>query len=90
MADIPTIDDIRRLLDANKDEILKELESRLKVNSNETYPEWLRTYQVKKMLNVSDAALHNYRVNNILTSLKIQGSHFYKKGDVLKLMSDGK
>lgn len=90
MADIPTIDDIKRLLDANKEEILKELEARLKISSNETYPEWLRTYQVKKMMNVSDATLHNYRVNNILTSQKIRGSHFYKKSDVLKLMSDGK
>lgn len=90
MADIPTIDDIKRLLDANKAEIIAELESRLKINKSETFPEWLRTYQVKKMLNVSDATLHNYRCDNLLTSKKIRGSHFYLKADVLKLMSDGK
>lgn len=89
MADIPTIDDIKRLLDATKSELLSELESRLKLNKSEAYPEWLRTYQVKKMLNVSDATLHNYRANNILTSRKIRGSHFYLKTDVLKLMTDG-
>jgi hypothetical protein len=90
MADIPTIDDIKRLLDATKSELLSELESRFKLNKSEDYPEWLRTYQVKKMLNVSDATLHNYRINNILASQKIRGSHFYKKSDVLKLMSNGK
>ena len=89
MADIPTIDDIKRLLDATKSELLSELESRLKLNKSEAYPEWLRTYQVKKMLNVSDATLHNYRANNILASRKIRGSHFYLKTDVLKLMTDG-
>ncbi|MFM1999505.1 MAG: hypothetical protein RL204_1452 [Bacteroidota bacterium] len=90
MADIPTIEDIKRLLDATKDQIINELESRLKVAKTEAYPEWLRTYQVKKMLNVSDATLHNYRINNILTSQKIRGSHFYLKSDVLKLMTNGK
>lgn len=90
MAEIPTLEDLKRLLDAAKSEIISELESRLNLNKSETFPEWLRTYQVKKMLNVSDATLHNYRCDNLLTSRKIRGSHFYLKADVLKLMSNGK
>lgn len=90
MADIPTIDDIKQLLEANKLEILEALEQRLKLDKSDSNPVWLRTYQVKIMLNVSDATLHNYRADGLLASKKIRGSHFYLKSDVLKLMSNGK
>ena len=90
MADIPTIEDIKRLLDSTKLEIITAFEERLQKGSSITNLEWLRTYQVKKMLNVSDATLHNYRVDGLLASKKIRGSHFYLKTDVLKLMSIGK
>jgi hypothetical protein len=90
MADIPTIEDIKRLLDSTKLEIITAFEDRLQKGGSIMNLEWLRTYQVKKMLNVSDATLHNYRVDGLLASKKIRGSHFYLKADVLKLMSNGK
>jgi hypothetical protein len=90
MADIPTIDDLKRLLDSTKQEIISALEEKLQKAGHSINQEWLRTYQVKKMLNVSDATLHNYRVDGILSSKKIRGSHFYLKSDVLKLMSQEK
>lgn len=90
MADIATIEDIKRMLDTTKQEILAAFEEKLQKGGSITNLEWLRTYQVKKMLNVSDATLHNYRVDGLLASKKIRGSHFYLKTDVLKLMSNGK
>lgn len=89
MADIPTLDDLKRLLDQQKNEIIAELEKRLSGKRDENFPEWLRTFQVKKLLQVSDATLSNYRAENLLPSTKIRGSHFYKKSDVLKLMNNG-
>ena len=90
MADIPTIEDIKHLLDSFKLEIITAFEEKLQKGGSISNLEWLRTYQVKKMLNVSDATLHNYRVDGLLASKKIRGSHFYLKSDVLKLMSTGK
>lgn len=90
MAEIASLEDIKRLLETNKQEIIAAFEEKLQQGGSITNLEWLRTYQVKKILNVSDATLHNYRVDGLLASKKIRGSHFYLKTDVLKLMSNGK
>jgi hypothetical protein len=90
MADIPTIDDLLRLLETTKNEIISAFEEKLQKNDYNMNSEWLRTFQVKKMLNVSDATLHNYRIDGLLPSRKIRGTHFYLKADVLKLMSNDK
>lgn len=86
MVDIASLQDIQKLLDAQKAEIIAAFEQRLKSDKTSSQSKWLRTRHVKEMLNVSDSTLFVYRTNGLLKSKKIRGSHFYLKSDVLKLM----
>lgn len=90
MVEIATLQDIERLLEKQKLEIVEAILANLKGSEIKNTSQWLRTRQVKDMLNVSDATLHNYRIDGILNSQKIRGSHFYAKADVLKLMEKKK
>lgn len=90
MVDIASIQDIQRLLDAQKAEIIAAFEERLKSDKSSSNSKWLRTRHVKDMLNVSDSTLFTYRANGLLKSKKIRGSHFYLKSDVFKMMENEK
>ena len=86
MVEIATVQDIERLLEKQKTEIIAAINEKMKSGDSLSNSKWLRTRDVKEMLSVSDATLANYRSEGILISQKIRGSHFYFKSDVLKLM----
>lgn len=86
MADIATIDDIKRLLDSQKSEIVTELAARLKSGSITNNTKWLRSKDVRRVLNISDGSLRNMRNDGTLHSKKIRGMYFYSEADVRKMM----
>ena len=86
MADIPTLDDIKRLLDSQKNEIVNELALRLKSGSITNNTKWLRSKDVRRILSISDGSLRNMRKNGQITFKKIRGMHFYNEADVRKMM----
>ncbi|MCY0976944.1 helix-turn-helix domain-containing protein [Chryseobacterium wangxinyae] len=68
-----------------KKELLQEITSLLE-NKGPIQKQWLRTSEVKKLLNVSSGTLQNYRVNGTLSYKKLGGSLYYSHDEIQKLM----
>lgn len=55
----------------------------------EEIPEWLKSGEVRKILNVSPGTLQNLRINGDLHPVKISGSWYYNLSEI-KLLFKGK
>lgn len=51
---------------------------------------YLRSNDVRKLLNISDSTLQRLRINKSLPASKINGTWFYKYADVIKMLEEGK
>lgn len=63
-------------------EILKE--------KNEQTKKWLKSTEVRKLLNISPGTLQNLRINGTLTYTKIGGIMYYDQADIEKLLNGNK
>ncbi|MFV8374722.1 helix-turn-helix domain-containing protein [Flavobacterium sp. LB1P71] len=63
-------------------EILKE--------KNEQTKKWLKSTEVRKLLNISPGTLQNLRINGILSYTKIGGIIYYANQDINKLLENNK
>ena len=50
---------------------------------------WLRSKEVRRLLNISAGTLQNLRVSGKLTSSKVGNLHYYKQEDIEKLLNKG-
>jgi hypothetical protein len=66
-------------------ELLKPLTNAKNLNNQK----WLKSYDVRKLLNISPGTLQNLRVNGTLTYNKVGHILFYKAGDIEKMLSGG-
>ena len=65
--------------------ILKEFQPDMPTNKK-----WLKSFEVRKMLNISPGTLQNLRINGSLPFTKIGGTMFYDQEDVNKMMEINK
>ena len=72
-----------------KTELLEGIEHLLKENRTEQKL-WLRTSEVKKMLNISSGTLQNLRINGTLSCSKVGGTLYYNYKDIQKLLTGAK
>jgi len=49
--------------------------------------DWLRSSEVRKLLNISPGTLQSFRLNGTIKSSKIGGIHFYRYSDIEKLLN---
>ena len=85
-AQIITTDDLREF----KIELLDEI-SKLFEHKSEVHPKkWLKSNEIRKMLNVSPGTLQTLRINGTLPYTKIGGTHYYNLTDIEKLLSKNK
>ena len=49
---------------------------------------WLRSSEVKRLLNISSGTLQNLRINGTLSYSNIGGSLYYNYNDIQKLLND--
>jgi len=75
-----TKDDIRRL-----ENLLYEIKGLIKPGQAQS-KQWLKSYEVRKLLNISPGTLQNLRVNGTLRYTKIGGLLYYKLEDIEKLL----
>lgn len=68
---------------------LKTLLHTEKPEGGKTRP-WLRSRDVRAMLNISAGTLQNLRVTGVLRSSKVGKMHYYKMEDIDKLLSGNK
>jgi len=72
-----------------KEELFDEL--RQIYLSNPSLPEgrkWLRSAEVRKMLNISPGTLQNFRINNTLPFKKVGKIIYYAYSDIERLMGE--
>lgn len=72
-----------------KIELLESIENLLQGKKTEEKL-WLRTSEVRKLLNISSGTLQNLRINGTLPYSKIGGVLFYNYKDIEKLLTDFK
>lgn len=71
------INDIREILKGNGNTSLKPEDT-----------EWLRSKEVRKILNISPGTLQNMRIQGKLRFRKVMGSYYYFKHDLSKLFNE--
>ncbi|QOW10155.1 helix-turn-helix domain-containing protein [Kaistella flava (ex Peng et al. 2021)] len=72
-----------------KIELLESIENLLQGKKTEEKL-WLRTSEVKELLNISSGTLQNLRINGTLSYSKIGGTLYYNYNDIQKLLMDFK
>ena len=70
-----------------KKEILEQLLAKIGYSQNK---QWLRSSEVKKMLNISSGTLQNMRVNGVIPSSKLGRIYYYPLSDILKVLETSK
>lgn len=81
--DLITKDDLERF----KIDLFAELRKPgYKLNKKDEQKEWLKSYEVRQMLNISAGTLATLRRNGTLPFSKIGGLMFYRHDAILKLL----
>ena len=52
--------------------------------------QWLKSNEVRKLLNISSGTLQNFRINGTLTYTKVGGIMYYDNADIEKLLNRNK
>ncbi len=68
-----------------KTELMQELKQVLHQPSQQT-KRWMRSSDVRKLLNISPGTLQNLRINGTLRFTKIGGIFYYKLQDITKIL----
>jgi len=82
---IVTKEDLQQL----KNELLEEIKTLLE-KENRTQKEWLRSSEVRTLLNISAGTLQTLRINGSLSYTKVGGTLYYSYKDIQKLLSSDK
>jgi len=69
-----------------KIELLQEFKALLKSQSSIQPKKWLRSPEVRELLNISPGTLQNLRINGTLPYSKMGGVIYYEYADILKVM----
>lgn len=81
--DLITRDDLQKF----KEELFAELKRpSYKLNKKEEQKEWIKTFDVRKLLDISQNTLVSLRRNGTIRFSKIGGTFYYKHDDILKLL----
>jgi hypothetical protein len=70
-----------------KTELLNDI--RTIVKPRERAKKWLKSGEVRKLLNISPGTLQNLRINGTLRFTKIGGMMYYKLEDITRLLEGG-
>lgn len=81
--EIITKDDLKQF----KTELLNDIKDIVK--PQEKAKHWLKSAEVRKMLNISPGTLQNLRINGTLRYTKIGGMMYYKLEDITRLLEGG-
>jgi ribonucleotide reductase beta subunit family protein with ferritin-like domain len=71
-----------------KSELLDEIRQIMKPVQGQS-KQWLKSVEVRKLLNISPGTLQNLRINGTLRFTKIGGMMYYKQEDIYKLLEGG-
>ncbi|GAA4027002.1 helix-turn-helix domain-containing protein [Flavobacterium cheonhonense] len=69
--------------------LLNDIKELLKANTQPS-KQWLKSKEVRKLLNISPGTLQTLRINKTLSYTKIGGILYYNNADIEKLLSTNK
>lgn len=69
-------------------ELLNDIKGLLKPGMGE-HKQWLKSYEVRKLMNISPGTLQTLRINGTLRFSKIGGMLYYKLEDIQRLLEGG-
>jgi hypothetical protein len=69
--------------------LLSDLKDLLKINSQQP-KQWLKSSEVRKLLNISPGTLQTLRINKTLSYTKIGGIIYYAQSDIDKILNENK
>ncbi|MDM1398497.1 helix-turn-helix domain-containing protein [Myroides odoratimimus] len=75
-------------LEIFKQEIITEIRRYSPFNrkKDQEIKQWIKSYEVRKLLGISPGTLQNMRINGTIPFKKIGGLMFYRYEDILKMM----
>jgi hypothetical protein len=73
-----------------KIELLEEIKKIIQSQTTTQTKKWLKSTEVRKLLNISPGTLQNLRVNRTLAYTKIGGTIYYANQDIDKLLENNK
>ncbi len=73
-----------------KNELLADIKKIVKAEDNASSKKWLKSIEVRNLLNISPGTLQNLRINGTLTYTKIGGTLYYDYADIDKLLNTNK
>lgn len=85
-----TKDDLRQLRLLIINDIRNLLQGKQVNQKNETESDWVRSKEIRSMMNVSYATLQNLRIQGKIRFRKVMGSYYYSKKDMLNLFREEK
>jgi hypothetical protein len=87
LTNVITVDDLRRF----KTELLNDLVAILAdQNVQEQKKKWLKSCEVRKLLQISPSTLQNLRVNGTLSFTKVGGIIYYSYDEIEQIINDNK
>jgi uncharacterized membrane-anchored protein YjiN (DUF445 family) len=85
-ATIITVEDLREF----KIELLEDIKRIITSKNSSSVKKWLKSTEVRKMLNISPGTLQNLRINGTLSYTKIGGTIYYENQDIDKILEKNK
>ncbi|MFA7636131.1 MAG: helix-turn-helix domain-containing protein [Monoglobales bacterium] len=85
-AQIITLDDLYEF----KTQLLEDIRTILNNQKDITTKKWLKSAEVRKLLNISPGTLQTLRINGTLPYTKIGGTMYYNLNDIEKLLNKNK
>ena len=82
-AQIITTDDLREF----KVDLLDEIRVLISEQKNPVIKKWMKSVEVRKLLNISPGTLQTLRINGTLPYTKIGGTNYYNASDIDVLLS---
>jgi hypothetical protein len=85
-ATIITLEDLMEF----KIELLEQIKKIVESQNTASIKKWLKSTEVRKLLNISPGTLQNLRINGTLSYTKIGGTIYYANQDIDKLLENNK
>jgi hypothetical protein len=82
-AQIITAEDLKEF----KTELLQDIKDLLTEQQNPVTKKWLKSVEVRRLLNISPGTLQTLRINGTLPFTKVGGTNYYNFTDIEKLLS---
>ncbi len=73
-----------------KIQLLEELLLALKKQTGVVLKKWLKSHELRRLLNISPGTLQTLKSSGIIPYTKIGGVHFYDYDDIQRLLEAGK